>query len=273
MTQRIAICFFGITRSLATTLPSIHENVIAPARDLAEVRTFAHLFDVQRVDNVRSGESGEVARDEHLSLGADILLLEPPGSCLERRRFDDIAAHGDFWNDGLKSLSNLVHQLHSLDLATDAALAWSPDAVVFCRPDLRYLDSFGPWLESALADRQDTVYVPGWQHWGGFNDRFAVCSGHAAAQAWGKRVEAALPYVKTRRRALHGERLLAWRLKRSAVRIRQMNVRAVRVRVGGREVRERFAPGWTDVPLEWFWGAARGLRLLRSRSRGGGDGR
>src|SRR5690606_35108405 len=152
---------------------------------------------------------------EHELLGVDWLRLERPGACLAERGFEHIAQFGDFWGDDLKSLRNLVHQLHSLDVVTEAALSWAPDIVGICRPDLRYLDPFDQWRAEAAETLEPTVFVPDWQHWGGYNDRFAVCSSPTAAGAWGKRVESALDYVKSTGRPLHSERLLAWRLKRS----------------------------------------------------------
>ena len=260
----IAVCYFGITRSLEHTIDSIRANVIAPAAALGEVRVFTHVFDQNRLDNPRSGELGAMRVEEHKLLDSDWLSVEQPDECLAARGFTELAHGGDFWHDGGKSLRNLVHQLHSLDVVTRAALAWQPDVVVYCRPDLRYLDSLEPWLKHSVATPAPTVWVPNWQHWGGFNDRFAICSS-AAAAAYGSRIDFALDYVKTTRRPLHGERLLAWVLKREGIAVKTMTARAVRVRIGGREVRERFLPGWTDLPVEWFWQLVRWLRTALRR--------
>ncbi len=81
----VALCFFGITRSLRFTLPSIETNILGPlvsatavsGRDLL---VYAHFFDQARIDNPRSGESGEMARDEHRLLATDWLRLEPPAT-------------------------------------------------------------------------------------------------------------------------------------------------------------------------------------------------
>lgn len=225
---------------------------------------FTHLFDLRRIDNPRSQESGILPTGEHELLDSDWLVMEQPDTCLAARGFEELAGHGDFWNDDYKSLKNLVHQLHSLAEVTEAALAWRPDVVVFCRPDLRYMDSLRPWLKRSVGETDHVAWIPNWQHWGGFNDRFAICSTAHAASVYGTRVEVAAEYTRATRRPLHGERLLAWALRHGAVAIRNMPVRAVRVRVGGNEVRERFLPGWTDVPVEWFWQGVRSAkRLLR----------
>jgi len=51
--------------------------------------------------------------------------------------------------------------------------------------------------------------------------------------------------------------LLAWALRRAGIEVRTMPAKAARVRLGGREVTERFLPGWTDLPVEWFWQTVR----------------
>src|SRR5690606_38518187 len=154
-------------------------------------------FDQRRLDNPRSGELGAVPEGEYALLDSDWLAVEQPDECLDQRGFTELARHGDFWNDDGKSLRNLVHQLHSLDVVTRAALTWRPDLVLYCRPDLRYLDSLEPWLRQSLGALAPSVWVPSWQHWGGFNDRFAICTHGSAAATYGSRIDVALEYVRT----------------------------------------------------------------------------
>jgi len=62
---RIAIGFFGITRSLKWTLSSIQKNIIEPARSLGDVRLYAHLYQQEYVLNPRSGEDHPMDPHEH----------------------------------------------------------------------------------------------------------------------------------------------------------------------------------------------------------------
>ena len=136
---RIAVCFFGITRSLVDTIGSIEANALAPARARGQVTIFTHLHALDRIDNPRSQEAGIVDPNEHRLLGSDWLLREAPGMALERWNFPALKTHGDRWQDDYRSLSNLVHQLHSLRETTLAALETDPDLCLFLRPDLYYL--------------------------------------------------------------------------------------------------------------------------------------
>ncbi|MGY6632280.1 MAG: hypothetical protein ACXIU8_00835 [Alkalilacustris sp.] len=229
---RIAVCYFGITRSLRHTLGSIEANILAPAQALGEVRRFAHLYPLVHLVNPRTGEATDLDPEEHRLLQADELILEEPGGCLERWRYDEIAAHGDRWKDDFKSLRNLVHQLHSLREVTLRALAWEPDIVVFCRPDLVYFDSFEPSLTRFVRRTHPLCGLPYWQKYGGYNDRFAIVRGVELARRYGTRIEEAIPYCEGLSRPLHAETLLHWALKGAPVRYQRL--RAARIRADGR---------------------------------------
>ena len=146
---RIGVCFFGITRSLRFTIPSIQENLLAPAREFGDVVSYAHFFDQRNICNPRTGEFGALDVEEHKLLPIDRLVLEEPDICLQTWRFDDLRTHGDAWNDNFISLRNLVHQLHSLNEVTKMAVSDGVDLVIFARPDLQYHDSLRPALRTA----------------------------------------------------------------------------------------------------------------------------
>lgn len=241
---RIAVAFFGITRSLTHTLGGLDANVIAPARARAgaagDARLFAHLYQQQQIDNPRSGEQGRLDPDEHRLLKPDWLELEEPGLCLEAGGFEALKAFGDSWDDEFRSLRNLVHQLHSLDRVTDAVLEWGADVCIFARPDLRYHDSLSPVLRRAL--RWETgAWIPRWQPHGGLNDRFAVVRGERAIAAYGKRAHEALGFCEQIQGPLQGERLVRFAMDRANVPVSPISVRASRVRADGQQRFEEFS--------------------------------
>ena len=161
---RIAICFFGITRSLSHTIESIEKNIFTPARTFGTVRVFAHFFNQKEVQNPRSGESGKFDAKEYTLLNPDWVHLEEPDDCLAIHGFETLKAYGDSWEDGFNSLRNLVHQLHSLNEVTKAASEWAPDIVLFVRPDLFYHSSVGKHIATALKCESASVILPAWQN-------------------------------------------------------------------------------------------------------------
>lgn len=242
MKPSIAICFFGITRSLKHTLPSIEANILAPTHARGDVRIYAHLFQQNQIQNPRSGETGSLDAEEYRLLNADRLELEAPGACLERWQFDALKTHGDFWRNGFSSLSNLVHQQHSLHLVSSMVLEDDDiDICIFVRPDLRYHDSLALALNKAMSAPQNTIFLPRWQPWFGYNDRYAIAVGAKAIAAYGQRAEDALAYCRDRNAPLHSERMLKFRLKRQGMSVRKISPRASRVRADGTEASEDFS--------------------------------
>ncbi len=253
--------------------------MLAPARARGQVRVYAHFFDQATIDSPRSGETGALRRDEHALLAPDWLKLEPPGECLSQWHYDAIAAFGDHWKTDFSSLRNLVHQLHSLHTVTSAALADGAEIALFCRPDLRYHDSLGDMLDCGLRARRDTVFLPDWGAWHGYNDRFALAVGRRAIAAYGQRAELALRFCRATGRPLHAERMLRMRLDEAGVAVRLRPERASRVRLDGQVAEETFEPfaamkrrhrihnrldRWGLLPL-----ARRAKALLARTSRGG----
>jgi hypothetical protein len=237
---RIAICFFGITRSLTHTIGSIEKNILNPARDLGEVRVFAHFFRQTVIDNPRSGEKGTLKPGEHELLSPDWLELEEPEHCLAQHGFGELKAFGDEWDDDFRSLRNLIHQLHSLNRVTEAAVAWKPDIFIFVRPDLDYHDNFAPVLAKVAAFSDDSVWYPNWQLSGGLNDRFLICRGETVAQSYGGRINAALDFCRLTKQPLQSERLVAYVLQNSGTTLQPVRLRASRVRSNGAGRRENF---------------------------------
>jgi hypothetical protein len=268
--MRVAIAFFGITRSLTYTAESIRRNVIEPARQLADVRLFGHFYSQSEIDNPRSGESGQLRLDEHRLLCLDEVKFEAPFESIEaicnveKLSPDKIIAAGDAWNDGFKSLANLLHQLHSLRYVALMAEQYAPDVVCFVRPDLMYHDSFAPVINRALHAKKPALWVPDWQWWGGVNDRLAVCKGKDAIRDYGCRLQKIPAYLEQLDKPLHGESLVKFVVDSSRISLHPSCLRASRVRSNGLHVLEPFEDvskgEWTSSPLGRF------RRLFRRRS-------
>lgn len=241
MSRKVAICFFGITRSLNYTHTSIEANVLAPARKLSSPKVYAHFFLQKEIDNPRTGEKGQLDHEQHRLLPIDWLKLEDPDRCLGQWNFEGLKAWGDSWGDDFRSMRNLIHQLHSLYVVTEAALADGAEVCLVCRPDLLYHDSLDPVLARALRTKGDCVFLPFWQGYRGLNDRFAICVGPKAIAAYGQRILMAEAYCRERGVALHSERLLAFSLKKVGVRVQLIGARATRVRMNAAQFEEDFS--------------------------------
>lgn len=237
---KIAVCFFGITRSLKLTHGTILRQVISPLRELGEVKVLGHFFDQDKVVNPRSGENDFFDVREHSLLPFDQVVLEKPGMCLEQHGFQRVLAHGDAWNDGGASLGNLIHQLHSLSQVALLAAEHQPDVVVAVRPDMQYLDDFADACRFHLQAPAHVISLPNWQWPRGVNDRLAVC-GPEAFRVYASRVHFISTYLQRGLGPLHSERLLWCALNHGKAMIRPVGLRARRVRANGFVVDEDFS--------------------------------
>ena len=238
---KIAVVFFGITRALRLTLPSITENLLGPARAIArEVRLYGHFFTQTAIQNPRSGEEGHLDPEEYRLLNLDQVELEAPGACLDLYPIAEMQERGDIWRDDFASFRNLVHQLHSLKRATLLAEGFQPDIVIFARPDLLYHDSAAEHLDLLARAHRSFVLAPDWAQWFGHNDRFALVKGSDSVAAYGQRADRMGEYC-ARGKRLHSERFLKFALREQRVRL--VHMRASRVRANGMQVLEDFTPG------------------------------
>lgn len=250
--MKIAIAFYGITRSLRYTIDSIERQIFVPARAAGQVKVYAHFFMQVRIDNPRTDEVGLLDTEEWQLLNADQVLLEPPDIELEDWYVSQLFPFGNAWEDQGQSLRNILRQLISLERVTRAIEADAgADVVVFVRSDLRYHDpfDFSAWASSV---QPLTVIVPFWQWSGGLNDRFAVC-GCETYGVWGLRIQHALRFCRTKRRSFHAERLLMDVIKHSPVRFTVMPLRATRIRMNGGEAAETFHQVKVAKRIEAWW--------------------
>lgn len=258
--MRVIVGFFGISRGLAWTAPSIRQHIhgALDAAGVTQVRV-AQLNRPAFLEAPRSAEVGlpfdpgdlgaldldacwiEPQHDEALAaviphvLRVPLKLEEDPTG---RTRIN--ALHQ------LRSLRQLGSRLETMGLDDF-------DAVVLVRPDLLYLDplpvvqtlgrlkrSHGLerlWWRIANRlqpiDRRKTydLFVPAWQRWGGHNDRFAICTPEAA-RIFLNRIDL-VPEFCAGKGFFHPETLLAYALKKAGLRVGLTGMRAARVRTDG----------------------------------------
>ncbi|MFW2590039.1 hypothetical protein [Sagittula sp. SSi028] len=221
-------------------MSSIENNIVDPAASSGDMKIFGHFYSQHYIENKRSNEAGPLDPLEHKLLDFDSLHLSSPDTPFLMEELEKFSKFGDTWRDEFKSLRNLIHQLWSLHCVTKEALKWSPDIVVFARPDLTYHDNIKPYIRLAAKNR-DIAMIPWWQHWGrGYNDRFAVVSGSRAIKAYGLRIDNADKFCKTLERSLHAELLLRFSLENNGIAPRLIRARASRTRSNGIVVSENF---------------------------------
>lgn len=235
--MKVVIAFYGLARSLNHTVSSINQYLISPASDIAEVVIVGHLYKQERIENPRTGEFCDLDPQLHKCINFDELILQNDQDV----NFDILKLESiyDHYNDNLKTIKNLVMQLESLRQVTALIDKFkNVDVVIFARPDLKYHDSFSDVIRQTAETISPTIFIPNWQKFGGFNDRFAICNS-ASYQIFGNRILNLENYILNRR-PLTSEFFLEYALRLGALNILDAKIKATRVRANGLFVNEDF---------------------------------
>lgn len=236
----IAIGFFGIPRSIKHTQSSIQKNIIDSIGAEYQFKIYSAFILQEQISNPRTGEFLAVSREDYgLIKSSHTQLISEHDEELQKY-FLSLKGYGDILNDNFRSLNNLVNQLSSLQCLTDLFEEEAHKVCVFVRPDLKYHDSILPVVKSAINCSTDTVFLPDWEPWRGYNDRFAVCYGEKAIRAYGKRLRMSEQYCKHSMSPLNSHRLLKYALEQEGIVVKKISTRATRVRADGTEAEENF---------------------------------
>ena len=234
----VNICMYGLNRSLGVTVHSIEKKILQPLRSMAEELHCHAAFNV-----TASGEFSSKRSGESLSRIADDQQDLLPGfqiQLVDQDEFDagfDLAgalAPGDHYQDDGGSVLNMMRALHALKKCYDSIPAHARESfpTIFVRPDLDIIDDLG--IEFLLSHSSgNAIVVPGWQFFGGVNDRFAVAAAGDASAAYANRLDTVFQYLALTGRPFHSESYLfdVLNLKRLKV-LPIVQARFVRVRAG-----------------------------------------
>lgn len=245
MTIKTAVVLFGMPRHVPSFLSSFERNILKPLERLnSRTNVMGALNVPTTVLNPRSGEQGIIERPESISERFPDVTLLPQQDLSHSKEFAYFRTFPDRWKDDYRSVSNLLHQQHSLWAGTEQALEAKPDLFIFLRPDLTYLDSFDGLFDRILKRNKREIYTPAWLTCRGLNDRIAITTSPEAARIYGTRMSKARDFTETYGTGLHSERLLAFTLGSSRVPNRFFTQRAARVRIDGNVVAEDFTIKW-----------------------------
>lgn len=261
--NNVALIFYGSPRSLQWTIESIRRQILYPLkRNTFHFDIYLHSYiHHETYSNRRSKESNAKLNNTEWK------LLQPTDHKLENisdveKKYEtllsELKKYGDGWDDNYESLRRCILADHSLQVATNLALASTTryDGMLIFRPDMRYLDPVDVNLFK-LAIRTSAIVMPSWQSWGGFNDRFSF-GATSAMTVMGNRLDGFINYCEAMSGRYHAEKYLYWYFVldgfRSVlhsdnhtgdidkIKIFCTDQRAVRVRANSIEKDEEFTP-------------------------------
>ena len=242
--SRAILIYFGIARSISYTHENHKKFLIEPLSSAFDLSIHAYFVYQDSILSPKTGENSRIDYSTTSLLNIEKLVLMHDVDRQVESHFRLIKSYGDSGWDNFFSTKNLLKQLISLDAAASAALQEKYKFVVFCRPDLlfeNYLCSDFSSIQLLKERNQDTVLLPFWGSWSGFNDRLSICIGTKAIEAYGRRLSQVNNFCDNTSSPLHSERLLAYSLISSDINIKKLDANATRVRDNGVVKTESFA--------------------------------
>lgn len=234
----INVCIYGLNRSLGVTVHSIKEKILQPVESIADEVHLHAAFNVTvsgEFSSQRSGESSSRIGDDQKDLLPNFAI-----QLIDQDDFDaefdlsGVLAYGDQYQDNGGSILNMMRALNALQKCFNAIPLHARDSfpTIFLRPDLDIIDDIDLDFLLSLATGS-SVIVPGWQFFGGVNDRFAIAAPGQASAVYANRLSKVFQYLSLTGRSFHSENYLFDILSLKRLRILPIvQTRFVRVRAG-----------------------------------------
>eukprot|EP01039_Chlorochromonas_danica_P013854 gene13854-16099_t len=221
--MRVAICMWGVLRSLPLTLPSLKKHLFDVLDNASHVYdVYMHTYMVsERYTNLRSQERDVALNHSHWQLLQPAYVFVEDQTDFDRRL--NVSAYlepfGNPWGDmgtftnHLRALNSLYHVTEALEVAARSGTV-QYDAVVFIRPDLLLLNDLPLHLPDAFP--ASTVFAADFHRsyrGAELNDRFAM-GRYPFALDFGRRLASA--WTLAQRQALHSQTLAFFSVSRAA---------------------------------------------------------
>lgn len=235
---KVAICFFGLTRSLKKTFPSIEKQIFNVLNNHhIKYDVYLHTYNLTELTNHRSGEKKCMLDTEEWK------LLKPFASKItDQNNFDDsfdwkmLFKKGDAWSDDFASLKNAIRQLNSLKEVTSLWLNNEPyDYYIYLRPDLYYVNPI-EISDFINCKEENSIIIPKWgNNKGGLNDRIAYGS-YKVMKIYGNRIESIPHFFQNYKCKLpyHAEQYLMRIVGLHKVTVQYCNLKGIRLRSNGK---------------------------------------
>ena len=175
--MKVALCFWGLTRSLKFTIDSIREYILKPLDDNnIEYTIFMHTFSMSsKYYNPRAGEENvKLDFNEHHLLSPDFFKIEDQDAIKEQIQIKKYRSLPDPWNTNYICLDNFICAMYSKKqlgvMVKESNINF--DYIVYLRPDVRYITPIDQ--RYFHATHQNTICTPNFHLFPKLNDRLAI---------------------------------------------------------------------------------------------------
>jgi len=212
--MKIAIGFFGITRSLKYTIKSIEENIfnILISNNI-EYDIYVHTYFLSSYKNIRTKEEiknlSEINNEEYKLLKPTYYKQDIQKEIKKKINLSLYYTQKDPWNTGYDSVNNFILGSYSKKEVTNMIEKNSKeyDYIFFMRPDCMYTQPLN--IEYLKLVTDNSIVIPNFHLFGIYkiNDRFAITN-KKTYKKYGEVFDRLLEFSK--KQPLHSETLIGY---------------------------------------------------------------
>lgn len=175
--MKVALCFWGLTRSLKHTINSIQEHVLQPLKQAEiEYTIFMHTYTMStKYHNPRTGEVNmNLDFDEYKLLNPDYIQIDDQDDIKSKIQMNKYHSLPDPWESNYICLDNFVCAMYSkkqLGIMVKNSNE-TFDYIVYLRPDVRYLNNID--IRYFHNTHKNIICTPNFHLFPQLNDRLAI---------------------------------------------------------------------------------------------------
>lgn len=175
--MKIALCFWGLTRSLKYTIHSIKKHILTVLKsNNIEYKIFMHTykFDSKYVNPRAHEYDVDLDFDEYTLLNPDYIEIDDQDEIKERINVFKYRTQDDPWNSGYISVDNFLCAMYSkkqLGLMVENCNE-TFDYIIYLRPDVKYHSTFD--IDFLKHVNKYTICTPNFHLFPKINDRFCI---------------------------------------------------------------------------------------------------
>lgn len=232
--MKVALAFWGLTRSLKHTIDSINNKIIKQFKENGiQYKIFIHTWIVNSLySNSRSKENNIILdNSEYNLLNPDYIETHDQDDFKKNINFKAFRSHKDPWKTNYETVNNFICAMYSKARCTQLIENSKEDFdyIIYLRPDVLYLNDFNIRFFKKVND--NTICIPNFALYSNFNDRFCIAN-MKTYKLYGYIFSQLFEYSK--HYPLHSETIHYNLMMKNKIKIEKINFFFKRVRADGK---------------------------------------